>query len=345
MTAVHAPTLRRLAGRNPLAVAVILSLLIHLMLFGLYQAGKKYGWLNQHATWLTRFTQKLLQSKPRTFPLAPRPRPPAQAQPQPREIPLTFIEVDPATVVTEAPKDAKYYSSKSALASNPDANKATETPKIDGKQDQVARVMENEKPLPFPLQPAPKPAPRPEDPVLPKPKGEDAAKPGDLALKRPGDPRPKHESVVDTGSGTALIKNTDRPRTLAAARQQAMLSGRPMRQEGGTERRGRVAFDTRATPFGEYDAAFIAAVENRWHQILDSNSFTPRPGKVVVEFKLTYDGRIIDVAIPNNEVGEILGMFCRNAIEEPAPYPKWPADMRRVIGANTREIRFTFFYN
>lgn len=340
MTAANIQGWRRWPGRNPLAVALMLSVIIHLALFGTWQLGKKLGWLDHHANWLTRLTQKLIQPKPRTAALQPKARPAAQ----PREIPLTFVEVDPATAVTEAPKDAKHYSSKNALASNTEVKKADSTPVIDGKQDQVVRVMENEKPVPFPLQPTPTLPPRPEDPLLPKPKGEDAAKPGDLALKRPGDARPKNESVQDATTGTALVKNTDRPRTLAAARQKAMLAGQLMKQDGGVERRGSVAFDTKATPFGEYDAAFIAAVESRWHQLLDNNSFNRRAGKVTVEFKLTYDGRIIDVVIPNNEVGDILGMFCRNAIEDPAPYPKWPADMRRVIGANTREIRFTFFY-
>ncbi|MFM1767816.1 MAG: hypothetical protein RJA22_345 [Verrucomicrobiota bacterium] len=344
MTVVDTRRLRRLAGQNPLAAALVLSVVIHLSIFGFYRVGKKLGWLDQHPTWLTRLTQKILAAKPRSLPLVV--KPPAPAAPKPREIPLTFVEVDPATVTPDAPQDAKYYSSQNTRASNPDATKATDTPKMDGKQTQVVRVMENERPLPFPLQPSapPTPAPRPEDPLLPKPKGDDAAKPGDLASLKTGDPRPKSETTVDSAAGTALIKTTDRPRTLAAARQQAMLAGQPLKQEGGTQRRGRLALDTKATPFGTYDANFIAAVQARWYQILDQQSFTQRHGSVTIEFKLHHDGRISELVITRNEVGDILGMFCWNAIEEPAPYAKWPDDMRRAIGANTREIRFTFYY-
>ena len=100
-----------------------------------------------------------------------------------------------------------------------------------------------------------------------------------------------------------------------------------------------------ATPFGSYDRAFIEAVETRWHHLLDNNLITPRSGKVACEFKLTYDGRIIDMKIQDNEVGEILTMLCRGAIEDNQLYPKWPDDMRRAIGTNTRDIRFTFYYN
>src|SRR6185369_3073753 len=125
--------------------------------------------------WLTRLTQHLAQSKPLLATLLPsKPKPPV-----PQEIPLSFVEVDPETVTPEPPKDAKYYSSRNTIAANPEPAEPRELPKLDGQQTQVARVMDNEKPLPFPLQPAP---PKPEEQVQPKPKGE---APGDLALVKP----------------------------------------------------------------------------------------------------------------------------------------------------------------
>jgi len=36
------------------------------------------------------------------------------------------------------------------------------------------------------------------------------------------------------------------------------------------------------------------------------------PAKVVVDFRLTYDGRITDMKIQENEAGEILGMLCQS---------------------------------
>ena len=101
----------------------------------------------------------------------------------------------------------------------------------------------------------------------------------------------------------------------------------------------------KASPFGDYDAAFISAVERSWHLLLDEHQGTRRPGKVVVDFKLTSDGRITEMKIVETDVGDIQSMLCQSAILNPAPYPRWPAQMRQTIPGNTREIRFTFYYN
>src|SRR6185503_1844717 len=128
---------------------------------------------------------------------------------QERSIPMTFVEVNPDTVTAEPPENAKYYSSKNSKAANPDP-KEQQAVKVDGKQDQVVRLMDNEKPKPFPLQPSP---PKPPEELAPaKPKDQT---PGDLALVRPRDPKPS-DGQVDTDTGQAK----DRPRTLAAARAQ-----------------------------------------------------------------------------------------------------------------------------
>ena len=311
----------RLTGRNPVAAALVLSLVIHLALFGTYKVGKQFGWWNTQSEWLVRLTKKLVQSKPRMAMLM-EPKPKAAQQSQ--AIPLTFVEVDPATALAEAPPDAKYYSSKNAKAQNPEEAPAKDVPKLDGKQTQVVRLEDNPKPLPFPLQPTMKPQPEPE------------------TLQ----PKPPSEGIVDVDQGETPILPKDRPRTLAQARAaKGLLVGERMKQDGGVERRGRIAFDTKATAFGAYDSEFIAAVERAWHNLLENNQLSQRSGRVVLEFKLNADGRITNMKVDGNEVGEILGMLCQRAVQDPAPYRRWPADMRRVIGSTTRDIRFTFFYN
>lgn len=331
MTAADSQAWRRWLENNPLVVAVLLSLAVHLVVLGSWQVGRKMGWWNHNSAWLVKLTQKLASSKPLIrFPLLPKPQ---NQPPQNQTIPLTFLEVDPDTVVDRPPENPKFYSDKNTLASNPEPDTKL-TPKIDGEQTQVVRVMEKEKPLPFPLQPAP-----------PKPKGgDDAPKPGDMAFNKPRDPKPPSPGVVDNSSGQT-VTTPDRPRTLAMARQKATLSGKLVKQDGGAERKGRVAFAAVATEFGEYDRDFIAAVENRWHYLIENNMVTPRSGKVVLEFKLTHDGRITDMKIQDNEVGDILGLFCRNAVEDNQRYREWPDEMRRKIGLIPRDIRFTFYYN
>ena len=45
-----------------------------------------------------------------------------------------------------------------------------------------------------------------------------------------------------------------------------------------------------------------------------------------------------------NDVGELLGLNCQKALLDSAPFEKWPSDMRRLVGADYRELGLTFFY-
>jgi hypothetical protein len=47
----------------------------------------------------------------------------------------------------------------------------------------------------------------------------------------------------------------------------------------------------------------------------------------------------------DNTVGELLGYLCQEAIEEAAPFAKWPPDMVRLFGTNSRPVTFTFDYD
>jgi len=316
---VEPRNLRDFATRNPLAAAFAISLAIHVALFGGWKLGKKLGWWDHQATWLLN----ILKKKP--VKISAKQLAELQARQQKmREIPLTFVEVDPAVAVTEAPKDAKFYSALNSKASNPDV-KMEEQPKIDGKQTQIVKTETTPRlNNPQPLQPA-LPAPEPEA-ESPKPRDEPI---GELALARP---EPQQPAV------------RERPRNLAAARAQKNIVGEPVKQDGGVKRRGEISsVDAKATPFGAYDLAFIAAVQARWYQILDSHNFAQRSGKVIIEFRLTYDGRITEMRVAGNEVGDLLGLACQNAIRDPAPYAPWPQDMRSYFG-NQRNVSFTFYY-
>ena len=98
------------------------------------------------------------------------------------------------------------------------------------------------------------------------------------------------------------------------------------------------------TAFGDYDSAFIAAVQQRWYDLLESANIPHRAGKVLLEFRLSYDGRVTEMKVNDNEVGEVLSSICRRAVLDPAPFAKWPTDMRRMVGANFRDVTFTFYY-
>jgi hypothetical protein len=307
-----------------LAWALLISLLFHAMCFGGYEFTRRVlpRWLEQMKI-LAALAHKLEIKKP---------TPP----PPPSEPPLMFVEVNPDVATPEAPKDAKFYSSQNSKAANPDTEADKDMPKIDGTQEHVVKA--EDAPRKFvPLQPAPAPAATAKDEQK-----EERAKPkppvGDLAMAKP-------DPMLRPDTGTA---EQTRPRTIVEAKMrqpQNQLQGQKMKQDGGVRRRLQIsAFDAKATPFGEYDRAFIDAVQTRWNDLLDSQQFAlNRTGKVVLQFRLNYDGRISDMQIAESTVGETLAYVCQLAVTDPAPYLKWPSDMRRELG-DSRNIQFTFYY-
>ena len=351
---------RDFVSKNLLVAGLILSLWIHFFLFGGWWIAERLGWWKRSSASLHRpAARQHARLEPARRPAPPKP---PQEPPRPRDIPLTFVDVDPLTPEVAPPREAKFYGAKNSQAANPDARIETEIPKSDGKQNQVIRT-ETAKPDKFPLQPAP-PPPKPveqaqikpaDEEQKPKPKIEKQEKPGDLALARPTeakflDRRPLSEGKPDATVGEAEVEARPRPRTVAEAkRQKNMLAGEQVKQDGGVRARGQLSLDVKATAFGEYDRLFIEAVQNNWDRVIEEHQALAHlnfePGKVVLQFRLTYDGRITNVREISREVKELQGIMCRRAIEEPAPYGKWPADMRRMIGENFRDVTFTFIYN
>jgi hypothetical protein len=296
------PEMRRLG------LALALSLGLHLFAWGGYEAGKHLGvWQRLHwPAWLHLATKT-------------KPGPPAELQNN--EAQLTFVEV--AQPTTEAPQNAKYYSSQNSRAAGPiRGNK--DVPQLNGKQTEVAKTENVPRPVFNKLQPA---TPAPQQKLQP------AAQPGDLTLGKPENSQPQEQQ---------------RPRTVskALAQQAHRLPGVQMKQEGGTPRPALVpSFDVKATPFGAYDQALVEAVTQRWYDLLDSRQFAmDRTGKVMLRFHLNYDGSIADMKVLGNTVGDVLGYVCQKAVTDPAPFAPWPGDMRRMIGENYREITFTFYY-
>jgi hypothetical protein len=320
---------REQAEISRLVWAFAISLAFHLLIFGTYEAGKKYNvWQNLHLpAWLhvPKILQQVLQKKE---------SPPPQ-QPLP-DLPLIFVNVNPAQATTEAPKDAKFYSDKNSRAANPEPDKITETPKIDGKQTEVAKTEDIPREKFTPLQPARpvQPAQEAQEELKPKP----AQPPGDLVMAKP-EPKPR----LDDGQAKQA-----RPRTLkeALARQQdSRLPGEKMKQDGGVKRQALdPGFDVKQSPFGAYDAALVEAISQRWFTLLDEREYaSDSRGKVVLQFRLHYDGRITDMKEAENTAGQVLGILCQRAVLDPAPFAAWPSDMRRTLG-NTRSIQFTFYY-
>jgi outer membrane biosynthesis protein TonB len=242
------------------------------------------------------------------------------------EPPMIFVEVMPEQASADAPEDTEYYSALSSRAANPEMEVESDVPKIDGDQELVMRTADVLRPEPEPEEPAPA---EPEEivaevePTPPEPVGDLA-----VVAPPPAEPEPRKRLT-----------------RLAQVRPESpLLAGNRVRQEGGVRRLGRVALDAKATPYGAYDAAIVRAIQQRWYDILDESTILTRSGKVVVEFRIHYDGRVTDLKVLEQDVGELMSLFCRRAISDPAPFAPWPSDMRRMVGRDYREVRFTFYY-
>lgn len=249
----------------------------------------------------------------------------ARRRAQEERTPTIFVEISPEQVVAETPQDTPYYSTANTRASNPDPTDA-ETPEVDGSQNLMVKTFDVLQPQPELLELLPPPDLVPRVDQLPEP---DLSQTSDLTVA-PSQP---------------LSPVRPRARTLVEARvRQGIQVGPRMNQPGGVSRRGVISLDTKASPFGAYDAALIAAVQKRWYDLLDSTAVAPRPGRVVVQFTLHHDGRVTDARVIEEEVGEIRSLYCRKAITDPAPFSKWPEEMRTIMGRDYRDVRFTFHY-
>ena len=311
--------------------ALAISMALHLSSYGIYEGGKAlHLWEKLHTP---EWVKKLLNAVTPTKAIDV-----AKQPPKPREAPLVFVEVNPSVATVEPPKDAKYYAAQNSRASNPDADQETDVPKISGEQERVMKTEDTERPKPQPLKPA-----LPPEPPAPEVKPKATLRPGDLTMAKP-----EEESLKGEG------QSKPRPRTIAEARaQQAQppqamnIAGQKTRQDGGVRKRNIASsLDAIGSPFGVYDAAIVAAIQNRWYDLLEERAYaSDRTGKVVLEFRLNYDGRVTDVKVVEHSVDEILSLLCQKAIMDPSPYGRWPSDMRTKVGADYREVRFTFYYN
>jgi hypothetical protein len=105
-----------------------------------------------------------------------------------------------------------------------------------------------------------------------------------------------------------------------------------------------IAVDAKEQPYPAYDLKILSAIDRRWQNLIQSSLFDCQSGKVVIDFTLSPNGRIHEISVRVNEVGEICALLCKRAIQDPAPYPRWPSDLRSVTVGEGRKFSFTFNY-
>jgi len=313
--------------------ALAWSLAIHVLCYGVWKLGQAHGWWQSETPrWMQELEKKLLT--PITIKIPP---PPAKKQ---QAIPLIFVDTDPALALKEPPPNAKYYSADNTPAANAEIKKPSDIPNITGHQEHVPKPTDSAKSKPQPLQPSPK-APeeteeRPEKKAVPQ----QSMGIGDLAMAKPIDGK----SMTNTEATPETPPAHRRPRTLEEAREQHGLLGERMRQSGGVERlQPTPSFAAIGKSYGDYDAELIDAVTTCWYQLLHDRPPTIS-GRVVVSFRLLPTGRVTDVKVTESTVDDFYATVCTSAILNPAPYRPWPRQMQLDLGADHRDVQFTFYY-
>jgi hypothetical protein len=296
-----------------LILALTVSIAAHLLVWGGYELGQQYHlWQRLN---LVHHVAKLMPPPP-----------------QPAEEPLTFVTVDQPS--TEPPQNAKYYSDKNSKAANPDTSRDSNVPKINGRQTDVPTIENAPRMQVAKAQPSP---PAQQANAAQPQQQAPAIQPGDLTLISKVEPLlPKPQTPPQP----------PRPRTIKEAlAQQSQTPGVAMKQDGGVRNHATVpSQDVKLTGFGAYDKKLVEAISQRWWDLLESRRFAlDRTGKVVLQFRLHYDGTVTDMTVAQNSVGDLLGYVCQEAVNDPAPFAKWPSDMRFKLG-DYRDIQFAFYY-
>jgi hypothetical protein len=305
--------------------ALVLSLLIHVFAFGGWKFGQAHGWWKEShlPRWLQLARSSLVKQIAKNNP--------RRAQQQP--VTLTFVDVDPTVAVTEAPKNAKYTSSVNTIAQSTKKDES-QLPDLTGVQEKVLKTTDNDKSKAQPLQPTPKALPEADKPSPPK----KTYTPGDLVFAKP------NTNLTSGKSDRPETQPRSRPRTVAEAKAARGITGDKMKHEGGSQNVGlSSSLDVRRTVTGDYDRAFVDAVQARWDYLLQDQSSTPI-GEVALEFKMHYDGRITDMKMPHNGVDAFFALLCQKAILDNAPYARWSKEMRNELAGDTRDVTFTFYY-
>ncbi len=343
-------------------VAVMLSVMLHVLPFGLYHARH----VLEHLPLVKPLVRMLTESRPRvarpepvipriTFVEAPAPQPPPAVPPTPaeRREPNIFMETYEEQTADAPPTDTQFYGTRNTRAANPDnpADKTGDTPYLEGEEDRnafAAKTVTLVQPAPRP-QPvtAPLGAADATERVPPERTEKPRAVPDEgMAPSPPPKPEPPKVAMLGSPTGNAQRPGTLTPQPPAPpARTGGDLARAKSRLVAtGVDRRGVAAFGVAESPFGAYDRDLIRAVQSRWLALIDHYGIYEQAGAVTLYFELYDDGSVRNLQRKQNTGGEMAALWCEKAITEAAPFEPLPEKLRLMLGGQPRDVMFTFYY-
>jgi outer membrane biosynthesis protein TonB len=134
--------------------------------------------------------------------------------------------------------------------------------------------------------------------------------------------------------------NPERPRASVPSGTSGLL----LRNNVGVGKVGTVAVDARFSNYGDYAQRMMEAIQSSWWDIIDRMRLeTAVRGNVVVRFKLHRDGSVTDATILYENVPHLMALACKDAVQSPAPFDAWRADMVALFGQED-DVTITFQY-
>ena len=138
----------------------------------------------------------------------------------------------------------------------------------------------------------------------------------------------------------APAANPERPRASVPSGTSGLL----LRNNVGVGKVGTVAVDARFSNYGDYAQRMMEAIQSSWWDIIDRMRLeTAVRGNVVVRFKLHRDGSVTDATILYENVPHLMALACKDAVQSPAPFDAWRADMVALFGQDD-DVTITFQY-
>jgi len=287
-------------------------------------------------------------------------------------IPNIFVPVPPEAATPEPPsKETPFYSNKNSQATQPEPVASPDNkPKLKGEHNAPPGTTQTPNPTSLQTKPQSTLQPNAGKPSSSKPSasatsfhGRTKINPTPINPITPTSPPPaairsnqglqkatvsdpnNHLPAPTKPNGTAGLLPTfpDGPKAPSLQQAKSGLGSRKMNtDDAGTARTGAPALDVRLTGYGDYDARFFAAISIAWRKQIKDRSWVA--STVKVDFNLHSNGRIDNVQIHDTRAASILQFFCREAIEQPAPFEPWSNEMRTQLGPGPRRCRITFNY-
>jgi hypothetical protein len=169
---------------------------------------------------------------------------------------------------------------------------------------------------------------------------EDSTNPSPVVEPIEGREEPSEDTeVVGFTAPSDPRRSTPAPRP----RLERALPGPVKQQDAGVSQTGYIGVNANFSQFGEYMERMVEAVSQHWDNNCRLAAYSGSGSNVVVEFRLTRDGRIRDLKTKQSTASGLGEQLVKSAIEAGEPYGPWTEDMVQVLG-DDETITFRFRY-